>query len=305
VAEPLVSVLIATYNQASFVEAMLDSVLRQSYPNAEIIVSDDASSDGTQEALRALAPPNVRLLLNDSNAGISGNCNRLLGAARGDYLAWLAGDDLMLPGKLERQVERLERNPRAVSCFHDAEVFDSDSGAVLGLFSELTNGVRGVREGGVELLFDPTYKMLPSTMMFRSRARPAEGFDERLRYANDWLFTIEVFTHGPCVAIDEPLARYRRHPGNVSQGPDATRLGFEEGLQVTARAAARHPELAAAARGMRCALLLGAARREWQTRRRGEALRYAGRALRSGGAPRLARTLAAGYRRRRSAANSS
>jgi hypothetical protein len=111
--------------------------------------------------------------------------------------------------------------------------------------------------------------------------------------------------HGPCVAIDEPLARYRRHAGNVSQGPDATRLGFEEGLQVTALAATRHPQLAAPARGMRCALLLGAARRAWRAGRRSEALRYTGRALRSGGAPRLARTLAAGYRRRRSAANSS
>ena len=306
-AGPLVSVLVATYNQAAFVEEMLDSVLTQSYPHREIIVSDDGSTDGTPEALRALTAgrPDVRLLLNPQNAGISGNCNRLLGAASGEYLAWLAGDDLMLPGKLERQVELLSRHPEAVSCFHDAEVFESDSGEVLGLFSEHVNGTRGVRAGDVELLFDPTYKMLPSTMMFRSAARPADGFDERLRYANDWLFTIEVFVNGPCVAIDEPLARYRRHPGNLTQSPNAAKLGFEEGMMVMGLAEARYPELGPAVRGMRCALLLGQARREWGEGRRMSALRSGRGALVGGGAARLAWALAAGYRRRAAAANSS
>lgn len=306
-APPLVSVLIATYNQVHFAEEMLASVLAQSYPHREIVVSDDGSTDGTPEALRALTAghPEVRLLLNTQNVGISGNCNRLLGAASGEYLAWLAGDDLMLPGKLERQVELLGRHPEAVSCFHDAEVFDSDSGEVLGLFSEHVNGTRGVRTGGAALLFDPTYKMLPSTMMFRSAARPAGGFDERLRYANDWLFTIEVFVNGPCVAIDEPLVRYRRHPGNVTQSPNAAELGYEEGMMVMALAEARYPELGPAVRGMRCALLLGQARREWRAGRRLSALRSGRGALVGGGAARLAWAMAAGYRRRASVTNSS
>jgi glycosyltransferase involved in cell wall biosynthesis len=303
---PLVSVLVATYNQVAFVAEMVESVLAQSYPNVEIVVSDDGSTDGTAAALRELTAghANVRLLLNEQNAGISGNCNRLLRAARGDYLAWLAGDDLMMPGKLERQVEALQRHPAAVSCFHDAEVFDSD-GATIGLFSEFANGTPGVREGGVELLFDPTYKMLPSTMMFRADAWPRHGFDENLRYANDWLFTIEVFVNGPCVAIDEPLARYRRHPGNVTQHPAAARYGYEEGMAVMDLAQSRYPDLAGAVRGMRCALLLGQARRDWGAGRRRRAIRSGLRAAASGGAPRLARALASGYRRRVSVANSS
>jgi glycosyltransferase involved in cell wall biosynthesis len=303
---PVVSVLIATYNQVAFVEQMLASVLSQSYPRVEVIVSDDGSTDGTPEALQALTAgrPEVRLLLNRENAGISGNCNRLLRAAGGDYLAWLAGDDLMLPGKLERQVEHLQRHPDAVSCFHDAEVFDSDSGQVLGLFSEHVNGVPGMRAGGAELLFDPTYKMLPSTMMFRSAARPPNGFDERLRYANDWLFTIEVFAHGPCVVVDEPLARYRRHPGNLTQSADAVERGFEEGLMVMAMAEARYPALAPGARAMRSALLLGQARRDWRAGQRLDAASNVRSALAAGGTARLAKTLAASYRRAR-AANSS
>ena len=73
-----------------------------------------------------------------------------------------------------------------------------------------------LRSGGIELWFDPTYKMLPSATMIRSALCPPGGFDERLTFTNDWLFDIEVFRHGHCMALDDVLVRYRRHADNFT-----------------------------------------------------------------------------------------
>ncbi|MCR4399290.1 MAG: glycosyltransferase family 2 protein, partial [Syntrophomonadaceae bacterium] len=155
--EPKVSVIIPTYNQAEFVRDTLESVLAQTYPNMEIIVTDDGSVDDTPTILREYAsryPDRIVAVTSDRNTGIASNTNRGWKKANGDFVAWLSGDDVMYPTKIEKQVEVLLRRGDAAGCCHDADVFDSRTGQSLGLFSELYNGKRGFREGGVELLFD-------------------------------------------------------------------------------------------------------------------------------------------------------
>ena len=168
---PKVSVIVPIYNQAGFIRETVESVLSQDYPNIELVLSDDGSTDGTSDVLREYAagePERVKLIASEENTGIAGAFNRALDAHTGDYVAWLGGDDVMLPGKLSRQIAALESHPEAIGCCHDAEVFDSESGRAYGRFTEVYNGRRGVRDGGVELLLDPGYLMLPSTMMVRS-----------------------------------------------------------------------------------------------------------------------------------------
>src|SRR6185369_8625379 len=217
--EDLVSVVIPTYNQVEFVKETIESVLAQGYQPLEIIVTDDGSIDGTAEVIQEFAkqhPKKIIPVLSNRNTGIAANLNRGLRNARGEYIAWLGGDDLMLPDKIKKQVELLRRRSDAIGCCHDAEIFESPSGRVLGSFSRLMNGKSGFREGGVELWFDASYFMLPSTVMVRSSAIPAHGFDERLKYANDWLLDIEIFRQGKCAVINEILGRYRRHGNNVT-----------------------------------------------------------------------------------------
>ena len=196
---PKISVIVPIYNQVSFIRETVESVLAQDHQNIELVLSDDGSTDGTSEVLREYAarePERVKMVASDENTGIAGAFNRALDAHRGDYIAWLGGDDVMLPGKLSRQVAALQMHPEAIGCCHDAEVFDSDSGRAYGRFTEVYNGRRGVRDGGVELLLDPGYMMLPSTMMVRSSAVGDLRFDQRIRVSNDWLFDIELFQRG-------------------------------------------------------------------------------------------------------------
>src|SRR5262245_26145379 len=117
---PLVSVCIVTFNQANFVQRALLSAVEQDYPNLEVLVADDGSTDGTAEVLQRLAqqyPERVQLLPIEPNRGIAGiarNYNRALTNARGKYVALLDGDDEFLPGKIRKQVEWLEADERRV-----------------------------------------------------------------------------------------------------------------------------------------------------------------------------------------------
>jgi glycosyltransferase involved in cell wall biosynthesis len=290
---PKISVIVPIYNQAPFIRETVDSVLEQNYPNLELVLSDDGSTDGTTDILREYAtkePDRVKVVASEENTGISGAFNRALEAHSGDYIAWLGGDDVMLPGKLDRQVAALQARPEAIGCCHDADVFDSDSGRSYGRFSEVYNGRRGVRDGGVELLLDPAYMMLPSTMMVRSSAVDGLRFDRRIRVSNDWLFDIELFQRGQIVGLDDVLARYRRHQRNVtSQTSDA----LEDALVVLALADARYPDLHRLIRVRRIASIFGEASRRWQAGERRAALRYVAAAAGGGG---LFRSLRVGLR---------
>jgi glycosyltransferase involved in cell wall biosynthesis len=290
---PKVSVIVPIYNQAPFIRETVDSVLEQDYPNVELVLSDDGSTDGTAEILRRYAerdPERVKVVASGRNTGIAEAFNRALDAHTGDYIAWLGGDDVMLPGKLGRQVAVLEARPDAVGCCHDADVFDSASGRSYGRFTEVYNGRRGVREGGVELLLDPSYLMLPSTMMVRSSAVAGLRFDPRVRIANDWLFDIELFQRGAVVGLDDVLTRYRRHQSNATSRVSDV---LEDELVVLAVADARYPQLRRRIRERRSAAIFGEASRRWRAGDRRSALRFIAAAAGSAG---LWRSLSVGLR---------
>jgi len=280
-----VSVIMAVHNEERFLAEAVESVLAQSFGDFELLISDDGSTDRTPELARALAerdPERVRVLRGERNQGKPFALNRALEVRRGELIAWLDGDDVMLPDKLERQVAALDADPQAAGCSHDAEMFDSDSGEVIGLFSRVANG-SPLRSGGIEMWFDPTYKMLPSATMIRSSLCPPGGFDERLTFTNDWLFDVEVFRHGRCIAIDDVLVRYRRHGDNFTTRAAQSGVSFEEGLMTMTIVTARYPQLQRRARTVSAAIMLGQARRhaglhEWRRARQ-----YAVAAIGTGG----------------------
>src|SRR5919112_291203 len=104
-AAPLVSVVIPCYNQAHFLGEAIESVLAQSYPNFEIIVVDDGSTDDTSEV--AGRYPKVRLVRQE-NQGLSGARNAGLARSEGEYVVFLDADDRLLPEALETGLEYLD-----------------------------------------------------------------------------------------------------------------------------------------------------------------------------------------------------
>jgi glycosyltransferase involved in cell wall biosynthesis len=273
---PRVSVIMAVHNEERFLTESVESVLAQSFGDLELIITDDGSTDSTPTIARALAerdPTRIRLLRSEDNRGKPFALNDALAVCRGELIAWLDGDDVMLADKLARQVRALDADPAAAGCTHDAEMFEAFSGRVIGRFSDVFNGSR-LRSGGVELWFDPTYRMLPSATMIRASLRPPGGFDERLTYTNDWLFDIEVFRQGRCIAIDDVLVRYRRHDANLSTEGEASGVTVEESLMAMAIVTARYPQLQRQAGTISAAVLLGQALRRLRAREWPAACRY-------------------------------
>lgn len=184
VADPLVSVLMITYNQEQYLEEAVASVLAQRTEFAvEIVLGEDRSTDATRAIafdLQARHPERVRILYSAANVGFQRNARRVLAACRGEYVAILEGDDFWSdPTKLQRQIELLRAHPQVGVCMSRGERLDGagvrerywDRGADdrLIAMAELVN----------------SFGMLVPTGSIVARA-------ERLRRLPDWVFEAPV-----------------------------------------------------------------------------------------------------------------
>ena len=216
---PLVSVAVVTYNQRDFLDQCLRSVVAQDYEPMEIVVADDGSTDGTDRLLAEYAaryPGKFVLLRAERNQGVTANHNLALSGCRGKYISWIAGDDLMLPGKIAAQVAYLERNPGCNICYHDVELFDDASGAILCRCSDFDRQ----RRGGFETLVRHGHFNTGISSMVRRSASP-DRFHASIPVASDWLYYVECLADGGTIdPIPGVFARQRRHPNNVTASPD-------------------------------------------------------------------------------------
>ncbi|NUY57655.1 glycosyltransferase [Salinivibrio sp. EAGSL] len=212
---PLVSIAIITYNQKEYLRECIESCLTQDYPNFEIVIADDCSTDGTQAMLREyeVAYPNKFVLrLSEKNQGITPNSNAAHFACSGKYIAWMGGDDLMLPGKLNKQVDFMERNPNCTICYHNLDVFDSETGKTLYFFNnklKINGNVKAAIRYG-------TFNGACSNMV-RAEKTPVHGYNKSLPVASDWLYWVETLSNGGTIDyIDAVLGKYRRHSNNIT-----------------------------------------------------------------------------------------
>jgi glycosyltransferase involved in cell wall biosynthesis len=248
--DPLVSVLVTTYQHAAFIDEAIASIVGQDYQHIEIVVADDGSTDGAQDRIRRWAERDARVipLLAPVNGGLSANWNRGLDRCRGEFIAFLSGDDQMLPGRLSTQVAFMIANPACGILTHDMEIFDSATGRTLyRLYDKFLP-----KNGGIETVFQTNWmfgkdvKAIPSSYMFRARAVGRHRYDRRLNIMNEWLFEIDCLarTEFEWRTIPEALGRYRTHDRQLSRSEEAVHGGVEETLVCLGIAESRYPELA-------------------------------------------------------------
>jgi glycosyltransferase involved in cell wall biosynthesis len=193
-----VSVIIPTYNRAALVAEAVASVLAQTWQDFEILVVDDASTDGTGEALAPYAD-RIRLIRREARGGVSAARNSGIGAARGEWLAFLDSDDLWLPEKLARQMAFLAAHPDLWLCQ-----------------TEETWVRRGVRVNqpqthrkiGGEIFFQSLERCMvsPSAVILHRRLIEAHGgFDEALPAAEDYDLWLRLSWRYEVGLVPEPL----------------------------------------------------------------------------------------------------
>lgn len=239
---PLVSVAVITYNQKRFLRECIESILEQDYPNTEIVVADDGSTDGTQDMLREYGqkhPDKFVLKLAEENQGITANSNAAHFACRGKYIAWMGGDDLMLPGKISKQVDYMEANPDCSICYHDLEVFDSDSDKTIYIQSHKIKPM----QGDVRILIKHGVFNGACSTMVRAEKTPVDGYNVLLPVASDWCYWVDSLANGGSINyLNEMLGRYRRHSGNVTNKTSSIGQNVIDHLNTCNFIMARYPQ---------------------------------------------------------------
>lgn len=212
-----VSVLVPVYNLARFIEPCLLSLLEQQTDfEFEVIAIDDGSSDDSWSIMQRLARqwPALRVLQNEQNMGLARTQKRLLGEAKGAYLAYVDGDDLALPGKLQRQADYLDVHPGCTLCYHEAEMFDDETDARIKLFTRDYYNARYLEPVMTrEALIRFGVFVNASSIMFRRYDDMTDAIDEGCKIILDYPWHILNLSLNPGTLdfIPELLGRYRFH----------------------------------------------------------------------------------------------
>lgn len=214
-----VSVIVPVYNLEKYIGECIESLITQKTDfEFEIIALDDSSDDKSYELMKALESEYPQLLSvhrNDVNRGLATTMRRLIGLTTGEYIAYLDGDDLALPGKLQQQANYLDKNPSCAIVYHDSEVFDSQSGKRLSSYtSDYYNFKYIPQQATVEHVIKYGCFMQASTVMVRRYESITDSVDGHNKILHDhpWHLMNLINTKGTIDLIDQTLGRYRIHP---------------------------------------------------------------------------------------------
>ena len=212
--DPLVSVIVPTYNSARYIRAAVESVLAQTHQSFELIVVDDGSTDNTRDVLAAHLG-RLRYERRD-NRGVYAARNRGVSLSRAPYLAFLDADDLWEPSKLAEQVQFMEAHPDFGAVHTDAAIIDREGRTI----KASSNARRQSRDG---MVFEEFFRVnmaviLMSTVMIRRSCFDALGpFDERDPVVQDYFYFLRLSWQFPVGFLPAPLVRYRVTPGSLSR----------------------------------------------------------------------------------------
>lgn len=205
-----VSVIMPAYNSGKFIGEAIDSVIAQTYPNWELIIVDDASTDNTTEIIRnrKSSDKRIQLFQNSKNYGTQHARNRAIEEATGRFIAFLDADDLWLPGKLEIQLKTL-RNNNLAGCFSSYDLIDEKSEAV-------AKQIRALPELSYRKLLKANY--VGNLTGIYNAEKIGKVFCPDIAKRQDWALWLEVIRRGgPLKGIQKSLAKYRLRKGSISK----------------------------------------------------------------------------------------
>lgn len=236
-----VSVVIPTHNRSHLLSRAIESARVQTYSDIEILVVDDASTDGTYDVVRAYN--DVKYLKLDRNLGGGAARNHGVSKAQGEFIAFLDSDDEWLPGKTRKQVELLESNPRVGAVYSRHFAHDDMTGSRVEQHSPLYRG--DIRP---ELLAGRCPKTLSLFLLRREAFEEVGGFDEALPAFQDADLWLRLSRTWQFDAVDEALVIVHEHPGpRITTNLQKRREGLDHFLSkwagemsATAGAAAVH-----------------------------------------------------------------
>ena len=219
---PLVSICIPSYNTGPFIGAAIRSVLDQTYPYFEIVISDNCSKDDTVEVIRSFHDPRIRFCVNETNLGVEPNWNNALHMARGKYLKLLCADDILYPDCIRDQVSVMEdpANEDVALVIGHKNVIGPDGKVLLTRKFQgrpgKWDGRKAVRRSirwGTNLLGEP------GVGLFRAKLLEKSGYyDGSNIFLLDLDFWSRLLLFGDLFVVDKVLFGFRISAGALSTG---------------------------------------------------------------------------------------
>ncbi|MEB6591994.1 glycosyltransferase [Pseudomonas asiatica] len=212
---PLVTVIIASYNHARYIEASIDSVINQTYKNIELLVVDDGSRDDSPAVLKRLQEQHGFDLRFQANQGLARTLNDAIARAKGDLIVPFGSDDIMLPHRIATQVEYMNGKPEVGICSANIETIDQD-GNVMGAREQRNRNLPFRRLDFDDLFLDRKPGPMAATLMLRREAlEKVGGFNADIRL-EDVYIELSIARAGYFIdVLGEVLAQYRDHPTNT------------------------------------------------------------------------------------------
>jgi glycosyltransferase involved in cell wall biosynthesis len=216
-----VSVVLGTYNGEKYLKEQIDSILRQTYTNMELVITDDCSTYGTRSILKEFADKyeNVHVYFNETNLGLVQNFEKAVQYAQGEYIAFADQDDIWLPEKIQRLVENIGNN---MLIYSDSAYIDADGNLMGKKLSDYRKWISGKNLYAVE---SDSIWVAGHAMMFRR-----ELLDLALPFPvspyighHGWMAYIAMLK-GTISFVPEALVLYRQHGNNTAGGLGCHRM---------------------------------------------------------------------------------
>lgn len=213
----LVSIIMPSYNTASYIAESIQSVIDQTYKDWELIIVDDFSTDKTDEVVKQFSDERIKYLKNEKNSGAAVSRNTALIEAKGKWIAFLDSDDLWMPDKLEKQIAFMEKNGYRFSYTQYEEM--NAEGQRTGV---TVSGPKKITKNG---MFNFCWPGCLTVMYDRDYIGDIQIAD--IKKNNDYAMWLKVCRKADCHLLDEVLAKYRRgRAGSVSSHSIKTMIGW-------------------------------------------------------------------------------
>ena len=218
---PLVSIIVVTYNSSKYVLETLESAKAQTYKKLELIITDDSSTDSTVEICREWLSEhkgrfvNAKCITVENNTGITPNINRGLKKAKGEWIKFIAGDDILMDSCIERNIDFVKNSPH--SFFFSKMKFTKKNEKLADHYNkgfQLLN----TKKNQLRVLLRNCYVPTPTAFIRREALVHLGGFDERFPMMEDYPLWVKAAQNNYLlICKDEPTVMYRIHDKGISQ----------------------------------------------------------------------------------------
>lgn len=224
--QPLVSVLVPLYNHDKYIIKCMESILEEDYPNKEIIVIDDGSTDSSLKKLQEwsgkLDTTIPIKIIHRENKGVTKTLNELISISHGEFICLLSSDDFILPGTIQKCLNYLSSNPSKLAVFADCVVVNKDDEIIYdSCISGVYKGNKKCLENDVLRSYELIFNWCVGGPSFFTNKKIYDvfgGYDTELS-VEDWDFYLRILSKEALGFIDISFGAYRFHGENTCRDP--------------------------------------------------------------------------------------